>query len=43
MGGSRESQESGGCAEFKGGEGLWHPPSSQEPFVMRRPQLCDVA
>jgi hypothetical protein len=28
---------------MEAGEGLWHPLPSQEPFVMRRPQMCDVS
>ena len=35
------NQEAGGSAGLEAGEGLWLPPSCQEPFVMRRPQLCD--
>ena len=38
-----QGKDTGWEDRLEAGEGLWYPLSSQEPFVMRRSQLCDVA
>lgn len=38
-----QGKDTGWEDRLEAGKGLWYPLSSQEPFVMRRSQLCDVA
>lgn len=43
LGRREQGQHTRGTPGLDAGHRLWHPLSWQEPFVMRRPQLCDVA
>jgi len=38
-----KGKDTAGNSGMDAGEGEWHPLPWQEPFVMKRPQLCDVA
>ena len=42
LGKRKQEKDTGGDLVLEAGKGLWQPLYCQQPFVMRRPHLCDV-